>query len=194
METFSFLNSVHVELTNVHDVWRSEYTTTPSTHNFLFVFQVKVEKRLAIFPLIPYPYYPLRFKPQIHKFPHIVPTFSLPNCPSPSPRLDPPSLPTNPETISEAIGTDHASFDVYYANIKSATDDAAKAAWRNQLAWTVTCHAISAELTMYPAMEKHLGQVGVGLAAKDKEQHLEVFYSLPRSRILASWTDNNVMD
>lgn len=78
------------------------------------------------------------------------------------------------ETISEAIGADHDSFDVYYNNIKSAEDDAAKVRWRNQLTWTLARHAISEELTLYPAMEKHLGEEGLQLSKTDKEQHLGV--------------------
>lgn len=75
------------------------------------------------------------------------------------------------ETISEAISTDHESFDVYYENIKNAEDDAGKVRWRNQLTWTLARHAISEELTLYPAMEKHLGPTGVELTKTDKEQH-----------------------
>jgi hypothetical protein len=73
--------------------------------------------------------------------------------------------------LSEAIGADHDEFDVLYENIKNATDDAAKVRWRNQLTWTVARHAISEELTWYPAMEKHLGEEGTRLAKTDKEQH-----------------------
>ncbi|KAF1343628.1 HHE domain-containing protein [Delphinella strobiligena] len=76
-----------------------------------------------------------------------------------------------PQTISEAIGADHARFDVLYDNIKAEKDDAAKVRWRNELTWTVARHAISEELTLYPAMEKHLGEIGVELSKTDKEQH-----------------------
>lgn len=75
------------------------------------------------------------------------------------------------ETISEAIGADHQSFDDYVQNLKSATDDAEKARWRNQLTWGLARHAISEELTLYPAMEQWLGEEGVKLAKTDKEQH-----------------------
>jgi hemerythrin superfamily protein len=80
----------------------------------------------------------------------------------------------NHETISEAIGADHDNFDVYYQNIKSAPDDGEKVRWRNQLTWIVARHAISEELTWYPAMEKHLGEEGVKLSKTDKEQHSAV--------------------
>lgn len=75
------------------------------------------------------------------------------------------------QTISQAIGADHHSFDVYYENIKQVPDDGAKTRWRNQLTWAVARHAISEELTMYPAMEKYLGDEGVALSKTDKEQH-----------------------
>ena len=75
------------------------------------------------------------------------------------------------ETISEAIAADHASFDEYANYPRTATDDAEKVRWRNQLTWTVARHALSEELTLYPAMEKHLGDEGVRLTKTDKEQH-----------------------
>jgi hemerythrin superfamily protein len=90
------------------------------------------------------------------------------------------------ETISEAISADHESFDVYYSNIKNAEDDAGKVRWRNQLTWTLARHAISEELTLYPAMEKHLGALGVELTKTDKEQHQGVrhlknpYHQLPK--------------
>jgi hemerythrin superfamily protein len=74
-------------------------------------------------------------------------------------------------TISEAIGDDHATLDLYAENLRTATDDAEKVRWRNQFTWTLARHAISEELTLYPAMEKHLGEEGVRLAKTDKEQH-----------------------
>ncbi|KAK5119876.1 hypothetical protein LTR85_007202 [Meristemomyces frigidus] len=76
-----------------------------------------------------------------------------------------------PPPFEEAIGADHQSFDIYVENIKSATDDAEKIRWRNQLTWAVARHAISEELTLYPAMEKWLGEEGVQLSKTDKEQH-----------------------
>jgi hypothetical protein len=81
------------------------------------------------------------------------------------------------ETISEAIAADHASFDEYADYLKTATDDAEKVRWRNQLTWTVARHALSEELTLYPAMEKHLGDEGVRLTKTDKEQHQAVCHT-----------------
>ena len=78
------------------------------------------------------------------------------------------------KTLSEAIGEDHDLFDVYYDSLKKAQDDAAKVRWRNQLIWIVARHAVSEELTWYPAMEKHLGEEGVMLSKTDKEQHQAV--------------------
>jgi hypothetical protein len=106
--------------------------------------------------------------------PSITPLSSVPSLaqhPIPSNLKPPPTSPTMPQLLSEAIGADHDEFDVLYENIKNATDDAAKVRWRNQLTWTVARHAISEELTWYPAMEKHLGEEGTRLAKTDKEQH-----------------------
>jgi len=44
--------------------------------------------------------------------------------------------------------------------------------WRNKLTGIVARHAISEELTWYPAMEKILGKEGVRLSKPDKEKHL----------------------
>ena len=96
------------------------------------------------------------------------------------------------ETISEAIGADHRSIDEYAENIKSATDDAEKVRWRNQLTFTLARHAISEELTLYPAMEKWLGDEGVQLTKTDKEQHQGVrtpLYSACRDDINLTMLD-----
>ncbi|KAI4188254.1 MAG: hypothetical protein L6R41_002252 [Letrouitia leprolyta] len=82
--------------------------------------------------------------------------------------------PTDPQTISEAISTDHQALDLYADNIRSSTTLEDKTKWRNQLTWALARHAISEELTMYPAMEKHLGEEGLQLTNKDREQHQAV--------------------
>jgi hypothetical protein len=46
--------------------------------------------------------------------------------------------------------------------------------WRNALTWNLARHAISEELTVYPAMEKFLGAEGKALAKEDFEQHQAV--------------------
>ncbi|KAL8878430.1 MAG: hypothetical protein Q9198_003759 [Flavoplaca austrocitrina] len=82
--------------------------------------------------------------------------------------------PTQPPTISEAISGDHKSLDEYADRIRSSTSLEDKTKWRNQLTWALARHAISEELTMYPAMEKHLGEEGVQLTNTDREQHQAV--------------------
>ena len=79
-----------------------------------------------------------------------------------------------PETISEAIGYDHRSFDIAYEHIKDAKTLDDKVKWRNQLTWTIARHAISEELTLYPAMVKYLGAKGKELTDTDYAQHSEV--------------------
>ncbi|KAL9002098.1 MAG: hypothetical protein Q9188_004953 [Gyalolechia gomerana] len=81
---------------------------------------------------------------------------------------------TKPKTISEAISADHKSLDLYASKIRSSTTLEEKTKWRNQLTWALARHAISEELTMYPAMEKHLGEEGLQLTNKDREQHQAV--------------------
>ncbi|KAL8887063.1 MAG: hypothetical protein Q9215_005323 [Flavoplaca cf. flavocitrina] len=82
--------------------------------------------------------------------------------------------PPQPPTISEAISGDHKSLDEYADRIRSSTSLEDKTKWRNQLTWALARHAISEELTMYPAMEKHLGEEGVLLTNTDREQHQAV--------------------
>lgn len=76
-----------------------------------------------------------------------------------------------PDSISEAIAADHHYFDVCAAAIRNTPDEAEKVKWRNELTWAIARHAISEELTWYPAMEKYLGEEGKRLSATDKEQH-----------------------
>lgn len=82
--------------------------------------------------------------------------------------------PSEPKTISQAIGQDHKALDHYADNIRSATTLEDKIKWRNQFTWALARHAVSEELTMYPAMEKHLGEEGLRLTNTDREQHQAV--------------------
>ncbi|KAG7004452.1 hypothetical protein G7Y79_00025g057380 [Physcia stellaris] len=79
-----------------------------------------------------------------------------------------------PLTISEAIGNDHKAIETFAQNIKSATTLEDKTKWRNQFTWALARHAVSEELTMYPAMEKHMGKEGLELTEVDREQHQAV--------------------
>ena len=82
-------------------------------------------------------------------------------------------------TISEAIGADHKLIDSYADKIKSSTTEQEATEWRNQFTWALARHAISEELTMYPAMEKHMGEEGLALTNVDREQHQAVCPILP---------------
>jgi len=81
-------------------------------------------------------------------------------------------------TISDAIGNDHQTIEKYANNLKNASTLQEKTEWRNQFTWTLARHAVSEELTMYPTMEKHMGQEGTDLTNVDREQHQAV-RSLP---------------
>jgi hemerythrin superfamily protein len=89
-------------------------------------------------------------------------------------------------TISEAIGDDHKAIDSYAEKIKSSNTLEEKIQWRNQFTWTLARHAVSEELTMYPAMEKHMGQEGTDLTNVDREQHQAVS--------VASWMSQGKAD
>jgi hemerythrin superfamily protein len=77
-------------------------------------------------------------------------------------------------TISDAIGADHKDIDATHDKLVAAKDLQSKIEWRNQLVWRLARHAISEELTLYPAMEKHLGELGTKLTNEDRAQHQAV--------------------
>lgn len=80
--------------------------------------------------------------------------------------------------VSQAIGQDHRYLDECYDKLKAASNTEDKIKWRNMLVWNLARHAISEELTVYPAMEQHLGERGKELTKTDFAQH-QVVNSLP---------------
>ncbi|KAL8708417.1 MAG: hypothetical protein Q9220_006707 [cf. Caloplaca sp. 1 TL-2023] len=97
---------------------------------------------------------------------------------------------TQPQTISEAISEDHKALDLYADKIRSSRTLDDKTKWRNQLTWALARHAISEELTMYPAMEKHLGEEGLQLTNTDREQHQAVKEDLYKLQSLSPSSDS----
>ena len=51
-------------------------------------------------------------------------------------------------------------------------DVEAQSRWANQLRWEIARHAVGEEIVVYPLMEKHLGEEGLLLANRDREEHL----------------------
>jgi hemerythrin superfamily protein len=78
------------------------------------------------------------------------------------------------QTISEAIGSDHKEIDRYAEELKSAKTLEDQVKWRNAFVWRLARHAISEELTMYPAMVEKLGDEGKELTDTDRAQHAAV--------------------
>lgn len=78
------------------------------------------------------------------------------------------------QTISEAIGSDHKEIDRYADELKSAKTLDDKVKWRNAFVWRLARHAISEEITMYPAMVERMGDVGKQLTDTDRAQHAAV--------------------
>jgi hemerythrin superfamily protein len=76
--------------------------------------------------------------------------------------------------VSEAIGQDHQYLDECYENLQSANSTGDEVKWRNMLTCNLARHAISEELTVYPAMEKWLGEEGKALTKEDFVQHQAV--------------------
>lgn len=85
------------------------------------------------------------------------------------------------KTISEAIGADHQYMDLCGEQLKNAKTHQEQINWRNQLTWTFARHAISEELTMYPAMERVLGAAGKEMTDTDLKQHQAVSDTLSTS-------------
>ena len=92
------------------------------------------------------------------------------------------------QTISEAIGNDHKTIDSYADKIKSSSTLEEKIQWRNQFTWALARHAVSEELTMYPTMEKHMGQEGTDLTNLDREQHQAV-----SAGFHSGWDEANIL-
>ncbi|MCJ1438833.1 hypothetical protein MMC27_008223 [Xylographa pallens] len=88
-------------------------------------------------------------------------------------------------TLSEAIGADHARLDYCYEQLKAAPSLPRRIEWRNQLAWNLARHAISEELTWYPAIERLLGAEGTDIVNLDRAQHQAVKEDLYRLQSLS---------
>jgi hypothetical protein len=76
--------------------------------------------------------------------------------------------------ISDVIKKDHRELEQYYDNIINARDIDKATRWQNQFTWELARHSIGEELVVYPAFEKHLGNEGVKMANKDREEHQSV--------------------
>ena len=76
--------------------------------------------------------------------------------------------------VSQAIGQDHCYLDECYDKLTGASTTEDKVKWRNMLVWNLARHAISEELTVYPAMEQHLGAREKELTKTDFAQHQAV--------------------
>ncbi|KAH7410983.1 HHE domain-containing protein [Cadophora sp. MPI-SDFR-AT-0126] len=76
--------------------------------------------------------------------------------------------------ISQVLSQDHRYLDECYDKLKSASTTEDKVKWRNMLVWNLARHAISEELTVYPAMEQHLGERGKELTKTDFARHQAV--------------------
>ncbi len=80
----------------------------------------------------------------------------------------------NASTVMDAVKHDHAELKEYYENILGAKDDDSKIRWQNQFTWELARHSIGEELVVYPAMEKHMGDVGKQMADRDRAEHTKV--------------------
>lgn len=65
----------------------------------------------------------------------------------------------NESRVMDAIKHDHAELKDYYDKFHAAKDDDSKIRWQNLFTWELARHSIGEELVVYPAMEKHLGEL-----------------------------------
>ncbi|KAK0119852.1 hypothetical protein ONS95_011282 [Cadophora gregata] len=87
--------------------------------------------------------------------------------------------------ISQVISQDHRYLDECYDKLKVASTTEDKVKWRNLLVWNLARHAISEELTVYPALEQHLGDRGKELTRIDRAQHQAVKNDLAKLQSLS---------
>ncbi|KAH6723289.1 hypothetical protein BKA61DRAFT_421924, partial [Leptodontidium sp. MPI-SDFR-AT-0119] len=87
--------------------------------------------------------------------------------------------------ISQVISQDHRYLDECYDKLKAASTLEDKIKWRNILVWNLARHAISEELTVYPAMEEHLGEKGKELARIDFQHHQAIKDGLSQLHFLS---------
>ena len=90
---------------------------------------------------------------------------------------------SNTTSITEALKQDHLALDGFYHQITQASDADHKKRFRNIFTWELARHLVSEELTVFPAIEKHLGN-GKSMAGRDREEH-QVVRVLTRE--CASW-------
>ncbi|KAL4778613.1 hypothetical protein BJX76DRAFT_352480 [Aspergillus varians] len=76
--------------------------------------------------------------------------------------------------ISEAIRQDHIAIQATYQRIVGCTSRDEQIRFQNLFVWELARHAVSEEIVLYPAFEKHVKHLGADLAQKDREQHQEM--------------------
>ena len=79
-------------------------------------------------------------------------------------------------------------YEYYDQYIKASGNTDTQARWARQLIWEIARHAVGEEIIVYPLMEKFLGERGLKLTNKDREEHQ--VNSSPHS-LLALPTQNN---
>ncbi|KAL4808059.1 hemerythrin HHE cation binding domain-containing protein [Aspergillus unguis] len=86
--------------------------------------------------------------------------------------------------ISDAIKQDHREIQAIYGRIASSTSRDEQIRYQNLFVWELARHFVGEEIVVYPAFEKHLNNVGAGLAKKDREEHQAVKEQLKRFQAL----------
>lgn len=76
--------------------------------------------------------------------------------------------------LTEVITHDHRELEEYYNKIMSSEDKDTMTRYQNEFTWELARHAIAEEIVVYPAMEKFMGEKGIAMAKKDREEHLEI--------------------
>ncbi|KAH6901911.1 HHE domain-containing protein, partial [Coprinopsis sp. MPI-PUGE-AT-0042] len=64
--------------------------------------------------------------------------------------------------------------------------------WSNQFMWQVARHSVSEELTVYPELEKHLGEAGRQMADSDRKDHKYVKDRLNMLESMESMSEGHI--
>ncbi|KAL4954691.1 hypothetical protein BDW69DRAFT_183253 [Aspergillus filifer] len=76
--------------------------------------------------------------------------------------------------ISETIKQDHREIQAIYDRIVHSADRDEQIRWQNLFVWELARHSVGEEIVVYPAFEKHVKDLGVEIAQRDRDGHQAV--------------------
>jgi hemerythrin superfamily protein len=95
--------------------------------------------------------------------------------------------------VLQTIRDDHRAIEAFYNQaISHIGDKDGYTRWSNQFMWQVGRHSISEELTVYPELEKHLGEPGRHMAESDRGEHQYVKDRLKMLESMESMSEGHI--